>query len=64
MATGDFLCLLYSTVLATSCNHTCIIQMLAVSINREMALMSCELLNSADFYFNLLCNKNTCNIEF
>ena len=42
-ATGDFLPVLYFTVSATRCNHTCIIQM--VSINREMILM-CGLLNA------------------
>ena len=48
-ATGDFLCLLFFTVSDTCYNHTCIIQL--VSGNWEMFLMSCELLNNADFYF-------------
>ena len=42
-----FLCLLYSAASATCCNDTYIIQMV-ISINQEMALMSCEVLSHAD----------------
>ena len=50
LATDNFIRLLHFTVLATYCNHTCIIQMVSSQHNKK-CLLCYELLNNADFYF-------------